>query len=102
MACAFSVPGLELTMLNIRPLVADQLWRPWDSAVHSVQIGTWQPCQSREFCMSRFRFFYWILIAAGAVMLSVAPSFAQKPDVGDQPGLLADDDQVRAVVLVAG
>ena len=38
--------------------------------------------------MSRF---HWILIAAGGLMLSVSPSFAQKPDVGDQPGLLADD-----------
>src|SRR5436189_2341037 len=44
--------------------------------------------QSGEFCMSRF---HWILIAAGGLMLSVSPSFAQKPDVGDQPGLLADD-----------
>src|SRR5436189_6439589 len=44
--------------------------------------------QSGEFCMSRF---HWILVPAGGLMLSVSPSFAQKPDVGDQPGLLADD-----------
>src|SRR6202158_1148529 len=31
------------------------------------------------------------MIAAAALTLSVSQSFAQQPDVGDQPGLLADD-----------
>src|SRR5256885_7335235 len=41
--------------------------------------------------MFNFRHLIWIAIAAAGLMLSVSPSFAQKPDVGDQPGLLADD-----------
>jgi lipoprotein-anchoring transpeptidase ErfK/SrfK len=32
-----------------------------------------------------------VVIAAVGLILSVSPSFAQKPDVGDQPGLMPDD-----------
>src|ERR1700722_4623196 len=41
--------------------------------------------------MTRFRLLIWMLIAAVGLMLSVSHSYAQQPDVGDQPGLLADD-----------
>jgi lipoprotein-anchoring transpeptidase ErfK/SrfK len=41
--------------------------------------------------MTKFRHLIWIVIAAAGQMLSVSPSLAQQPDVGDQPGLLADD-----------
>src|SRR6266850_1860329 len=41
--------------------------------------------------MTKFRHLIWMIIAAAGLMLSVSQSFAQKPDVGDQPGLIADD-----------
>src|SRR5216684_3890116 len=41
--------------------------------------------------MTKFRHLIWMIIAAAGLMLSVSQSFAQKPDVGDQPGLLPDD-----------
>src|SRR4030081_4094673 len=41
--------------------------------------------------MMKFRHLIWMLIAAGSLMLSISQSFAQQPDVGDQPGLLPDD-----------
>src|SRR3979490_2320943 len=41
--------------------------------------------------MTNFRHLIWILFVAVGLMLSVSPGFAQKPDVGDQPGLLPDD-----------
>ena len=41
--------------------------------------------------MTKFRHLIWMVIAALGLMLSVSQSFAQQPDVGDQPGLLPDD-----------
>src|SRR6266851_4398811 len=41
--------------------------------------------------MMKFRHLIWMIIAAAGLMLSVSQSFAQQPDVVDQPGLLADD-----------
>ena len=43
--------------------------------------------------MTKFRHLTWMLIAAAGLILSAAQSQAQlrQPDVGDQPGLLADD-----------
>jgi lipoprotein-anchoring transpeptidase ErfK/SrfK len=41
--------------------------------------------------MTKFRHLIWITIATIGVMLSVSPGFAQQPDRGDQPGLIADD-----------
>src|SRR5258706_2187921 len=41
--------------------------------------------------MTKFRHLIWMVIAAVGLTLSVSPSLAQKPDVGDQPGLLPDD-----------
>ena len=41
--------------------------------------------------MFNFRHLIWIAIAVAGLMFSVSQSFAQQPDVGDQPGLLADD-----------
>src|ERR1700712_2016539 len=41
--------------------------------------------------MIGFRRFVGTIIAAGALMLCASQGFAQQPDVGDQPGLLADD-----------
>src|SRR5215216_7900671 len=46
---------------------------------------------TRRILMTKFRHLVWVVIAAVGLMLSISPSFAQKPDVGDQPGLLADD-----------
>jgi lipoprotein-anchoring transpeptidase ErfK/SrfK len=41
--------------------------------------------------MTKFRHLIWITSAAIGLMLSVSPGFAQQPDRGDQPGLIADD-----------
>jgi len=41
--------------------------------------------------MTKFRNLIWMMMAAAGLMLSVSHSFAQQPDVGDQPGLLPDD-----------
>src|SRR3954454_9622992 len=43
--------------------------------------------------MMKFRHLIWTLIAASGLILSAAQSQAQlrQPDVGDQPGLIADD-----------
>src|SRR6202161_76904 len=41
--------------------------------------------------MTRFRHAICMMIAAIGLMLSASHSFAQQPDVGDQPGLLPDD-----------
>ena len=44
--------------------------------------------------MTKFRHLTWMMIAAGGLILSAPQSQAQQlrqPDVGDQPGLIADD-----------
>src|SRR5579862_1686425 len=41
--------------------------------------------------MAKFRHLIWALMATAGLMLSVSHSYAQQPDVGDQPGLLPDD-----------
>src|SRR3954462_11416967 len=41
--------------------------------------------------MRKFRHPVWMLVAAAGLILSASQSYAQKPDVGDQPGLLPDD-----------
>src|SRR5467141_457408 len=41
--------------------------------------------------MTKFRHLIWMIIAAAGLILSISQSFAQKPDVGDQPGLIADE-----------
>ena len=43
--------------------------------------------------MTKFRHLIWMVIAAGGLVLSAPQSQAQsrQPDVGDQPGLIADD-----------
>ncbi|NVN88501.1 MAG: L,D-transpeptidase [Rhodopseudomonas sp.] len=42
--------------------------------------------------MIRFRRLIWLqLIAAAGLMLSMPQGFAQQPDPGDEPGLIADD-----------
>jgi lipoprotein-anchoring transpeptidase ErfK/SrfK len=33
----------------------------------------------------------WSVLVSAGILLASSPSFAQKPDVGDQPGLIADD-----------
>jgi lipoprotein-anchoring transpeptidase ErfK/SrfK len=45
----------------------------------------------RSASMTKVRHLIWMVIAAVGLTLSVSQSFAQQPDVGDQPGLLADD-----------
>jgi lipoprotein-anchoring transpeptidase ErfK/SrfK len=46
--------------------------------------------------MMKFRHLTWMMIAAAGLMLSASLSFAQQPDVGDQPGLLPDDSVLLA------
>jgi lipoprotein-anchoring transpeptidase ErfK/SrfK len=41
--------------------------------------------------MTKFRHLIWTMMATAGLMLSVSHSYAQQPDVGDQPGLIADD-----------
>ena len=43
--------------------------------------------------MTKFRHLIWTLIATGGLVLSASQSNAQmrQPDVGDQPGLIADE-----------
>src|SRR5258708_2043634 len=45
----------------------------------------------RSASMTKFRHLIWMATAAVGLMLSISQSYAQQPDVGDQPGLLADD-----------
>ncbi|MDP1869552.1 L,D-transpeptidase [Bradyrhizobium sp.] len=42
--------------------------------------------------MTKFRQLIWMMAAAAGLMLSIAPGHAQRPDVGDEPGLIADDN----------
>ncbi|MBO4227618.1 MULTISPECIES: L,D-transpeptidase [Bradyrhizobium] len=42
--------------------------------------------------MTKLRQLIWMVIAAGGLMLSASQSQAQAPDVGDQPGLVPDDN----------
>jgi lipoprotein-anchoring transpeptidase ErfK/SrfK len=46
---------------------------------------------TRSASMTKFRHLIWMVISAVGLTLSVSQGFAQQPDVGDQPGLLADD-----------
>jgi lipoprotein-anchoring transpeptidase ErfK/SrfK len=59
----------------------------------NLAIGGKHPHSANEegFGMIKFRHLIWTMMAAAGLMVSVSPSFAQKPDVGDQPGLIADD-----------
>jgi lipoprotein-anchoring transpeptidase ErfK/SrfK len=41
--------------------------------------------------MIKFRHLIWTVMAVAGLMVSASQSFAQKPEVGDQPGLIADD-----------
>ncbi len=38
----------------------------------------------------KLRHLIWTVVAAAGLMISASQSFAQQPDVGDQPGLLPD------------
>jgi lipoprotein-anchoring transpeptidase ErfK/SrfK len=42
--------------------------------------------------MTKFRHLIRTLSAAIGLLISVSPSYAQQPDVGDQPGLIAPDE----------
>ena len=42
--------------------------------------------------MTKLRHLIWTIAAAAGLMLSIAPGHAQRPDVGDEPGLIADDN----------
>jgi lipoprotein-anchoring transpeptidase ErfK/SrfK len=42
--------------------------------------------------MTKLRQLIWMVVAAGGLMLSASQSQAQAPDVGDQPGLVPDDN----------
>ena len=54
--------------------------------VIDTPIGTLENCK-----MTTFRHLIWMAMAAVGLMLSAEQGFAQQPDVGDQPGLIADD-----------
>ena len=41
--------------------------------------------------MRKFRHPIWMLMASAGLILSASQSYAQRPDVGDQPGLLPDE-----------
>jgi lipoprotein-anchoring transpeptidase ErfK/SrfK len=41
--------------------------------------------------MTKFRHLIWMMTAAVGLVLSASHSYAQQPDPGDQPGLIADD-----------
>ena len=47
--------------------------------------------------MTKFRHLIWMMFAAGGLVLSTPQSEAQtrQPDVGDQPGLIADESVER-------
>src|ERR1700724_701979 len=60
----------------------------WQTVLHTRQRQTRRPGES---CMTKFRHLIWMAIATAGLMLSASQSFAQQPDVGDQPGLLPDD-----------
>ncbi len=42
--------------------------------------------------MTKFRHVIWTMAAAAGLLLSASQSYAQQPDVGDQPGLIAPDE----------
>jgi lipoprotein-anchoring transpeptidase ErfK/SrfK len=44
-----------------------------------------------EFEMSRLRHLTWTMMAAIGLLLTATQSYAQRPDPGDQPGLVADE-----------
>src|SRR3954453_8696060 len=50
-----------------------------------------QRASKESSAMMKFRHLIWMLFAAAGLILSASQSYAQKPDVGDQPGLLPDD-----------
>jgi lipoprotein-anchoring transpeptidase ErfK/SrfK len=53
----------------------------------------WPTGHEESSAMTKFRHLIWMVIAAGGLILSAPQSQAQtrQPDVGDQPGLIADD-----------
>src|SRR5438445_1891605 len=53
----------------------------------------WPTRRQESFAMTKFRHLIWMVIAASGLVLSTPQSQAQtrQPDVGDQPGLIADD-----------
>jgi lipoprotein-anchoring transpeptidase ErfK/SrfK len=53
----------------------------------------WPTRREESFAMTKFRHLIWMMIAASGLVLSAPQSQAQtrQPDVGDQPGLIADD-----------
>src|SRR6202161_845268 len=59
-------------------------------AIWQTMIQARRPLRG-EICMIKFRHLIWTMVAAAGLMLSASQSFAQQPDVGDQPGLLPDD-----------
>jgi lipoprotein-anchoring transpeptidase ErfK/SrfK len=62
-----------------------------DHALERQPIG--QRANKESSAMTKFRHLIWSLIATGGLILLASQSNAQmrQPDVGDQPGLLADD-----------
>src|SRR6266853_6523237 len=59
--------------------------------VPANHVNHWAASDEGESWMTKFRHLIWTVIAAASLILSVSQSFAQQPDVGDQPGLLPDD-----------
>jgi lipoprotein-anchoring transpeptidase ErfK/SrfK len=71
----------------IRPKLAIKLALRFDGSADLADAP------EESFPMTKFRHLIWMMIAAGGLVLSAPQSEAQtrQPDVGDQPGLIADD-----------
>jgi lipoprotein-anchoring transpeptidase ErfK/SrfK len=73
-----------VTCLPYSPELAIKLALRFDGSADRMKA-------SKEASMTTFRQLIWTVISAAGLMLSASPGFAQQPDVGDQPGLIADD-----------
>jgi lipoprotein-anchoring transpeptidase ErfK/SrfK len=73
------MPGLLAIMLPLR--------------FDGEQTGQTLPYElrNRSSRMKKFRHLFFAAIAVTVLMLSASYSYAQQPDAGDQPGLIADD-----------
>ena len=79
---------------HIRPKLAIKLALRFDGSADLADPRYFGHHANKETsAMTKFRHLIWMLIAASGLILSTTQSQAQmrQPDVGDQPGLLADD-----------
>jgi lipoprotein-anchoring transpeptidase ErfK/SrfK len=77
-----------------RPKLAIKLALRFDGSNELAETQAFgQRAPEESSAMTNFRHLIWTLIAASGLILSASQSQAQlrQPDVGDQPGLIADD-----------